>query len=70
MADGLLTPEEAADLLKCGLSTVYRLAGAGTLPAVKIPGLSLVRFRRERIQALLVEWEGGARRKRPRLSVV
>lgn len=65
MPDALLTPEELRQRLNCGLSTVYRLTAKGILPAVKIPGTSLVRFRRESVEKLLAEWESnGGRRKR------
>jgi len=66
MTDPLATPREVAQLLACGVSTVYRLCAAGVLPVVKIPGTALVRFRRDRLEGLLKTWEeqGGRRRGR------
>ena len=62
----LLKPREVAQLLGIGLSSVYRLAERGTLPTVKIPGTEMVRFRRERIENLVRQWEdknGGQKRR-------
>lgn len=64
MAEPLLTPKEVRCLLNVGLSTVYRLAGAGILPIVKIPGTGLVRFRRERVEELVRQWERNGRGRR------
>jgi excisionase family DNA binding protein len=36
MEDEILTPAEAAKLLKFNLKTIYKLAKAGEIPAVKI----------------------------------
>jgi len=57
MSERLEKPKEIAALLNCGVSTVYRLAAAGVLPAVKVPGTNLVRFRREVIERLVRQWE-------------
>ncbi len=57
MPEPLLKPEEVRALLKVGLSTVYRLSASGILPTVKIPGTSLVRFKAERVEELLRQWE-------------
>jgi len=62
MSGDLLRPREVARILGVGISSVYRLAARGTLPAVKVPGTSLVRFRRDRIERLIQSWErNGAR---------
>ncbi len=53
----LLKPREVARLLGIGLSSVYRLAERKTLPAIKIPGTKVVRFRRERVEELVRRWE-------------
>ena len=63
MATPLLRPRDVQKLLAVDLSTVYRLAAAGTLPTVKVPGTSLVRFRAEHIETLLRRWETNGRRK-------
>lgn len=57
MSERLERPKEIAVLLNCGVSTVYRLAATGVLPAVKVPGTNLVRFRREVIEQLVRQWE-------------
>jgi len=38
---GLLTPKEAADLLKVSVSSIYRLIGEGKLSAIRIGGKGL-----------------------------
>ncbi len=64
MAESLLKPSDVRQLLNVGLSTVYRLAAKGVLPTVKIPGAGLVRFKAERVEALLRQWEQNGRRRR------
>lgn len=64
MAEALLRPRQVAQLLGVGTSTVYRLAGQGILPTVRIPNTSLVRFRRERVEQLLRAWETNGRRRK------
>ncbi len=53
----LMKPQEVAELLGIGVSSVYRLAERGTLPTVKIPGTKVVRFRRERVEEFVRRWE-------------
>ncbi len=64
----LLRPRDVARLLSIGTSTVYRLAEAGVLPTVKIPGTTHVRFKAERVEELLKQWSrngnGNGRRRR------
>lgn len=59
----ILTMKEAADLLRVGQSTLYRLASQGVVPVVKVPNTAIVRIRRSALDALLGEWEQGGRRK-------
>ena len=61
MTEPLLRPREVAVMLRVGISTIYRLAGTGTLPTVRVPGTSFVRFRRERVEELLKRWEVNGR---------
>lgn len=61
MAEPLLKPADVKRRLNVGLSTVYRLAEAGILPTVKIPGTNLVRFKAERVEELLKRWERNGR---------
>jgi excisionase family DNA binding protein len=68
MPEPLLKPEDVRKRLNVGLSTVYRLAAQGTLPAVKIPGTALVRFNAERVEALLRQWGTAGRRQRNRAA--
>ena len=46
----ILTPEEAATLLRISIKTLYRWASTGKVPSLKFGGA--LRFRRER----LLEW--------------
>lgn len=59
----VLTVGESAALLRLGLSTTYRLIERGVIPAVKVPGTSIVRIRRAVLDSLLTEWEGTGRRR-------
>ena len=65
MMDGngrrLLKPSEVATVLNVGLSTVYRLAAQGVLPAFTVPGTHAVRIPSDRLDVLIARWsrEGG-----------
>jgi len=60
----ILTMKEAADFLRIGGSTLYKLAAEGVVPVVKIPGTAVIRIRRAALETLLERWEGGQRRGR------
>ena len=49
----LLTPREAAELLRIKLSTIYKMSMACTIPTVKIAGS--LRFRSEEIEKFIEE---------------
>lgn len=57
----ILTMREAADMLRIGLATAYRLAERGTLPVVRVPGTSITRVRRTALDQLIARWEQGGR---------
>jgi excisionase family DNA binding protein len=40
MAEKLLRPREAAKIVNCSGSMIYKLVDAGVLPAVKIPAVN------------------------------
>ena len=52
----LLRPGDVAVLLNVGVSTVYRLAAQGVLPAFTVPGTHAVRFPSDRLEVLLRRW--------------
>ncbi len=47
----LLTPKEAAGILRIKLSTVYKMSMSNTIPTVKIAGS--LRFRREALEKFI-----------------
>lgn len=49
----LVTRQEAAEILKCTTQTLINYQKAGLLPAHKIAGKRLVRYRIEDVEALL-----------------
>ncbi len=61
MPEPLRTPKDVKIRLNVGLRTVYRLVELGILPTVKIPGTNLVRFKAERVEELLRQWERNGR---------
>lgn len=65
----ILTMKEAADLLRVGQSTLYRLVDQGIIPAVKVPTTCVLRIRRAALDRLLEEWESRGRRGRRRMVV-
>jgi excisionase family DNA binding protein len=58
MADDILTPQEAADVLKVSASTITRLCARGELQHVRIG--KLVRIRREWLDAYLDRGSNGS----------
>jgi len=51
----LLTPEEAAALLRISRWAVYRLVSEGRIPYVKLGGGRLLRFDRKRLERWILE---------------
>jgi excisionase family DNA binding protein len=54
-----LTVREAADYLRVSRDTVYSLSAAGRLPYYHIPGVRGRRFKREDLDKLLEQGDGG-----------
>jgi excisionase family DNA binding protein len=52
-SDALLSPQEAAEILRVTPRTVQRYIAEGDLPAVRLPGGRLWRIRRGDVEALL-----------------
>ncbi len=59
----ILKARQAADICGLGLSTLYRYANAGALPAIRI-GRSL-RFRRESLERFMAQQEARAFQAQP-----
>ena len=59
----ILTMREAADLLRVGQSTLYRLVAQGVVRVIRIPGSSVTRIRRAALDQLIGQWEQGGRRR-------
>jgi excisionase family DNA binding protein len=55
--EGLMSLQDAARLMACSTVTVRRMAKRGDIPATKLPGSRLVRFRRSIIQRVIESGE-------------
>jgi excisionase family DNA binding protein len=58
ISDGLVSLQDAARLMGCSAVTVRRMAKRGDIPAVRLAGTRLVRFRRSTLQRVIETSEG------------
>lgn len=49
----IFTPDEAADMLSVGRTSIYKLVNEGKLRAVRVPGIYGLRIRAEDLDAYL-----------------
>jgi excisionase family DNA binding protein len=56
----LMNLRDASRFMKCSVVTIRRMAKRGDIPAVKLPGTRLLRFRPSTLQRVIEISEGGS----------
>jgi excisionase family DNA binding protein len=55
--EGLINLRDAADFMGCSTVTIRRMAKRGDIPAMRLPGTRLMRFRRSTLQGVIESCE-------------
>ena len=58
-AEELMNLKAASSFMKCSVVTVRRMVARGDIPALRLPGTRLLRFRQETLQRVIENNEKG-----------